>query len=368
MKLVLLLYVAAAQNFRNIETKKSQRKRLRIAVIGGSVSGSFLSKYLTDYDSNCLAIDSITILDPFKYAAPLTDLESNSIHQVYPFIGLDNIEYNHSLGRVLTDTLNNNENSENRLNQPQQGGRISTLILPDGTNIELGASIIYEGNKLVMDMIQNDPTLQVGEPHGSSNLLKAGTIMGESGTNNTTSNQTDDPSNRTIGTEYFNSWGIFNGFRGLSWPIFITSQMSFFQKRMTFLWRYHYDLYRINRATDRALQSFRHIYALLDDTSASAIRFRSPDDIWRAVGLWKVASCSFDELLNNLRFSPSTYDYWHEDASKRSLLSWWKTVVQRIVGITQGRSVLRHELLTAINLANNNQGNDQMTGTSSAIL
>ena len=78
-----------------------------------------------------------------------------------------------------------------------QGSRVPTLSLSDGTSIEFGISIIYEGNTLIMEMIRNDPTLQVGEPHVPKNETWK--------KNNTTSNY----------TEHSNmSWEIFNDFQG----------------------------------------------------------------------------------------------------------------------------------------------------------
>jgi hypothetical protein len=230
----------------------------------------------------------------------------------------------------------------------------------DGSIVDLGASIIFQGNQLVMEMIQNDPTLEVGEPHHGSNSdseIHQDTSSSPHGNKDGSSTVETQP---RIGNEYSDGWGIFNGFLGSSWPLYISSQMSSFQKEWTLLWRYHYDLFRIKRATDRAYQSFSRIYELLDDTSPSFIQYRSPDDIWKAVGLWKVANISFDDLLNQLGFSSHLYN---SSLPTYPFTSWVARIFQRIFGgIAQGRSLLRYELLTAINLANNNKGNEKMNG------
>jgi len=103
---------------------KRADKPTRIAIIGGGISGSFATKYLSDYDVDCTL--DITVFDP----PPSED---------------------------------------------HQGSRVSSYTLKDGTVVETGGSIVFGGNKLVNDMIEgsvgivdeegNDKSLRKTKPH-----------------------------------------------------------------------------------------------------------------------------------------------------------------------------------------------------------
>lgn len=99
-------------------------RRKKIAVIGAGISGTFVTKYLAEYDEKCL-IDSIVLFDP--------------------------------------------RNDESGL----QGGRVRSLRRDDGSVVELGASIIYSGNILAKEVVDADPNLVDVPPH-SSGLHKDG--------------------------------------------------------------------------------------------------------------------------------------------------------------------------------------------------
>ncbi len=118
LQLLLGFHLVAARS------NSKESKPTRIAIIGGGISGSFVTKYLTDYDVDC-SLD-ITVFDP----PPSED---------------------------------------------HQGSRVASYTLSDGTVIETGGSIIFGDNKLVNDLIEgsvrlvdengNDQSLQKTLPH-----------------------------------------------------------------------------------------------------------------------------------------------------------------------------------------------------------
>lgn len=243
----------------------SQKKT--IAIIGGGISGSFAAKYLADYDNDC-ALD-ITIFSSPKGSPG------------------------------------------------DQGSRVSSLQLDDGRTVELGASIIFDGNELVNEMIDGDEELVKVKPHSS------GAIEGEY---------------IEVRTEK-DGMGIYDGDSEKPFPLLVTN-MTADEKKKAVIWRYNLDLWRINQATTNALQSFSSIYDLLKSMDENSF-FESPNDVWRAVGLSRPASMSFDAYLDEIGVSSS--------------ISWWRNLIG-------GQGVMRSELYTAMNICNNNQINSQMTG------
>ncbi len=85
----------------------------RIAVIGGGISGTFASRYLTDFDQGC-NLESLHLYDPLP------------------------------LGEYT--------NQEDRNRILGQGSRVATLKLHDGRLVELGASIISDKFQLVKEI------------------------------------------------------------------------------------------------------------------------------------------------------------------------------------------------------------------------
>jgi len=93
----------------------------RIAVIGGGISGTFVSKYLAEYDKDC-ALQQITIFDPLPLGEQTTEISS-----------------------------------------PEwQGSRVASVRLMDNSVVEIGASVFYSGFHLIMAMIEGDSSLEVG--------------------------------------------------------------------------------------------------------------------------------------------------------------------------------------------------------------
>ena len=140
--------------------------------------------------------------------------------------------------------------------------------------------------------------------------------------------------------------GIYDGSH--SWSL-ITSNMTKKEVTKSMLWKYNFDLYRVDRATTRALDSFRQIYALLEDDSTI---FESPDILWDKVGLLPLTKTSFDEHLDSIGVSKS--------------VSWWKDYLASMLS-QEKMGDIRRELLDSMNMCNNNKANDQMTGEQSPL-
>lgn len=260
--LLLLLATTSTSTSNLVTATDSENKEeiKRIAIIGGGISGSFTAKFLSDYDDKCLL--DITIFEPPN-------------------------------------------------DSTVQGSRVSSYKLDDETTVELGASIIFEGNKLVNDIIDGDDELVKVAPHSSGSESP--------GVND--------------------GLAIFDGHINNPVPLLLANMTSD-EKKKALIWRYNLDLWRINQATTKALESFNLIYDLLESTHEKTY-FESPNDVWRAVGLANAASLSFDEYLDSIGVSSS--------------ISWWRNFLN-------GQGVARSELYAAMNVCNNNQVNSQMTG------
>jgi len=295
--ILLLVPVAEAVEASDENTNlKRKNKTTRIAIIGGGISGSFLTKYLVDYDIDC-SLD-ITVFDPTPSSSSSNDGNGN------PLYG---------------DSFN-------------QGSRISSHTLKDGTVVELGASILFGGNKLVNDMIEGSGDDH--DPDGNEN-------------------------EKLIKTKPRGGWseglGIYDGGRssnsnamykkGSLFPLWMLNTTKS-ETESHMMWRYNLDLWRIHTATQAAVESFEKIYELLDDCEHADTFFESPNDIWEKIGLSHEASTSFDEYLDGIGVSSS--------------IAWWRRWFLESMVAEQG--LVRSELYTAINICNNNQLNSQMTG------
>jgi prenylcysteine oxidase/farnesylcysteine lyase len=259
-------------------SEKDNHSKYKIAIIGGGVSGSFLSKYLVDYDVHCSL--EITIFDP--WIPKSNDHEDRNSDDLY----------DSSLG---------------------QGSRVSSYTFPDGRTVELGASVIFEGNRLINEMIDGDTNLRKVPAYSTGGLNSKEDIKHD-------------------------EFGIFHS-RSAPWILNLSNTTSG-ERKKSLLWRYNLDLYRMNKAAQKALSSFEMIYDILDSNHEASF-LSSPNDVWRAVGLSHAASVSFDEYLDYIGVS--------------SKLSWWRKLLSE-------QGLLRDELLTAINLNNNHQTNAEMTG------
>lgn len=115
------------------------------------------------------------------------------------------------------------------------------------------------------------------------------------------------------------------------------------------IWRYNLDLYRVNSATESALEAFGKVYESLESLHPDSF-LESPDSIWEGVGLGHVAHTSLEEYLDGIwvdKGGTGGVAWW-----RRLLLGWW--------GVEQG--VLREEMYEAMNMVNNGKNNRQMTG------
>jgi hypothetical protein len=191
-----------------------------------------------------------------------------------------------------------NQQDDNKVST-LQGGRVSTKILDDGTAVELGASILYSGNKLVSDMVDADPDLVRTHPEPKA----FGVWDGEDFTIN---------SNRKTARSF----------------------------SIRLAYRYNLDIFRMNRAVAKAINSFEKIYGLLENSSS--FYPLSADEIWDAVGLLSIARMNFEKYLDSIDLS--------KDDFFAKILS------------NFGFGVLRKELITSANLSNYNQKNSELNG------
>jgi prenylcysteine oxidase/farnesylcysteine lyase len=243
----------------------------KVAIIGGGVAGTFAAKYLADYDKAC-TLESITIFDPMPIGeATLVDQEGD-------------VDW--------------------------QGSRVSSLELKDGTVVELGASVAIKDFRLLVQMLEGDPTLKMGKAH--------------------TTGKEDDTRNDGI--------GIYDG--DGTWSL-LTSNTPSILSELKMLFRYNVDLWTMSRAAKTVQIALARIHAWLDSDYPTTF-FESPDEMWNASGLWHPAHMSFDAFLDAIGLPQE--------------LPWWRSYLPY-----QGS--LRAELLTAINLCNYNQGNSQVNGT-----
>ncbi len=260
------------------------KNRKRVAIIGGGISGTFATKYMAEYDIHC-EIESLTIFEPYCIQ------DCDQLKQTSTSVGVTP-----KTAFSKTDELG-------------QGSRVANVKLSDDTVVEIGASVVYSGNKLVVDMIQESPGLVKAQPfHPARNKKKI-----EQG-------QTD-PS----------GLGIYKG--NQKWYTITSNWLG----NAKVFWRYQLDLLKVRREANKMLGAFDGIYKILESTTSDSF-LQSPTEIWKAVGLYNATLVSFDKYLNLLGISTKD-DFFN-----------------------QGH--FRDELLMAMNLCNNNQDNEQMNGES----
>ncbi|KAL3764237.1 hypothetical protein ACHAWU_004049 [Discostella pseudostelligera] len=310
-----------------------QSNAYKVAIIGGGISGTFAAKYLAEYDVNhrsggcpdggggggdserdCL-LDEIVIYD----VSPPTSRFAQ-----------------HNRTDETSNTFTKPESSSDPRPQNWQGSRVASITLQDGSVVELGASIIYEGNQLVVDMMNGDPNrLKRGKPNGIGR----------------------DEETKTRAPSGF---GIFHGDH--QWLLNTASSFynypSFLQpilNRLYLLWRYNLDIFRLSRAVKQALQSFDEIYLLLNDTMHDVTYFDSPMDIWQTMGLRSLASISFHDFLDGLGlYRDASFEL--DGAADCGSTGWnWRRWVP-------GMGCMRAELLSAMTLNTYNQDLNQMNG------
>jgi prenylcysteine oxidase/farnesylcysteine lyase len=243
----------------------------KVAIIGGGVSGTFAAKYLADYDNNC-TLESITIFDPMPIGEATTVDQEGDVDW--------------------------------------QGSRVASLQLKDGTVVELGASVAINDFRLLVQMLEGDPTLKMGEAH--------------------TTGKEDNDRNDGI--------GIYDG--DGTWSL-LTSNTPSILSKLKMLLRYNVDLWTMSRAAKTLQIGLARIHAWLDSDYPTTF-FESPDEMWNASGMLRPAHMSFDAFLDAIGLPQE--------------LPWWRSYLP-----FQGS--LRAELLTATNLCNYNQANSQVNGT-----
>lgn len=248
----------------------------KIAVIGGGISGSFFTKYLVDYDSKC-------------------ELESFTIFEPYPVI----------------ETIKTKDVAVSADNANFQGSRVASLELDDGSVVEVGASVLYKGFYLVLDMLRKGG-LETDEPFA-------------------TGKDDNDAANLRDGM------GIYDG--NGAWAL-LTTGVPGFLKRWQMVLRYNWDLLKVSKICQQALSKFATLPAMLASTNPEFF-FDTPQDVWEALGLSKAVHNSYDQLLDVIGLSNE--------------MSWWRKYLPY-------QGILRKELLTAINLVNYNQDNANVNG------
>ena len=311
---------------------REDNQQYRIAIIGAGISGSFTSKYLAEYDVHHRHNDRtdcfIDRIDLFDVSPPPDD---NLVNATF---------------KAVSSSWGSDAPKE------YQGSRVSSLILSDGSVIELGASIIYSGNQLVVDMMAGDSALQKGAPMGLGKKQQQET------TQSTTS---DEPSGFGIyhgNREWLLSPNLFSRY-----PPMIQSIL----KPLYFVWRYNIDYFRLRNAVKQAIHAFDVVYDLLNNTEKEVTYFNNPMELWDAIGLKPLASISFHEFLDELGLSrdvslehSSSSGGIAEKAMRRSWWDWrsWLPCM----------GCLRSELVTAITINTYNQDLNEMNGKKLRII
>ncbi len=312
LHVALLLHSVLAKD----HDEASSSKGYRIAIIGGGISGSFVTKYLSEYDviSKCL-LDEFVVYDVSPPPPGFSDNE--------PQIHTDNNDDN-----IL-------QSSSDPRPENWQGSRVSAVTIKD-TVIELGASIIYDGNQLVVEMMNEDPdNLVRDDPMGAS--------------------EEDGDSGEPYG------FGIYHGDK--EWLLKtnnFASYPSFLRKMLvpiTFLWRYNLDYFRLQHAIKRAVHAFDIVYGLLNDTKNELTYFHSPMDLWDAIGLRTAAAISFHDLLDGLGLYRDASLEMQQETSTQSSNSWWNWRQW-----LPGMGCMRSELVTAMTINTYNADLNEMNG------
>ena len=309
----------------------------KIAIIGGGISGTFSAKYLAEYDVNhrttgdnnrdCL----LSEIDVYDVSPP--PLAANAHAE-----------------KVAEDGVVQSSSADPRPTQ-YQGSRVSSITLQDGSVVELGASIIYEGNKLVIDMMNGDPERLVkGKPMGTSS----------------TEEKEDDPTSKNrpsgFGIYHGNGQWLINTSHYGRYPKFIQKIFT----SLHLLWRYNLDLFRLKNAVRTAINSFDIIYNVLNDTMYDVTYFESPMDIWETMGLRRLADVSFHAFCDGLGlYRDATLELKEEDEEESSSTvssSWWNPYYWDWRKYIPGMGCIRSELVTAMTLNTYNQDLNEMNG------
>ncbi|KAL7576753.1 hypothetical protein ACA910_005668 [Epithemia clementina (nom. ined.)] len=296
----------------------------RIAVIGQGITGSFVTKYLADYDVHC-KMDSITIFEARPVEGPVVATTKTKGSNGDGAVVID--------GPTTTSIVNDKDNNTTAMDDPTywQGSRVTSVQLSEnGMNIELGASIGHVNFHLVLEMIRNDPTLELGAPFSTG-----------------VDELDDDPRQQE------RSMGIYHGhdtpWRFRTW----TSGRGPWTKwinKVLLLARYQFDLLKVTQLTQQAMDKFQQLPQLFHSTEADTF-FASPAEIWQRLGLLPAVQTSWSAFLDHAGVTTE-----QEGGTATRNGSWWSWSWSWPFS----SGLLRTELLTAINLVNYNQPNDQV--------
>lgn len=265
LKLLIVISVAKMSlvvSSKNHDTEEQPQEHnhshKRIAIIGGGISGSFTSNYLSQYDKNLCLLDSVTIFEPFS-----------SLSSSYPSLASES-------DATKAATVESNY---------FQGSRVESVKLSgEDIIVETGASIAFSGNLLLKEVIDSDLNLEYAPPHHVKPTKE----------NTTQTDNSDSPQ----------GLGIWNGQKFLLTTS--SSAKPAWLKKLQLLLRYNTDLIKLKKAVQNALISFDKVYnEILSDKE---ILIQSPEELWSRVGLFKPTLVSFDDFLDILGISKGDTD------------------------------------------------------------
>jgi prenylcysteine oxidase / farnesylcysteine lyase len=332
-------------------TTTAPTKGIRIAVIGGALSGSLTAKYVAEWDASC-RVSSITVFESVPIQSPVA-------------VGAGSSKISTSRGgSVDNDNDTDKDKDDVRLQKQDQGTRVQTVRVvtadddddaSEGALVEVGASIGYKEFHLILEHIRADPdhlklvppfstgTQQhgVGEEGGGGGGSSGSTMSylplyrglgiynGRSATNaaGEGGNDNDSPSHQDWS---LNTASIF----ACEW---IPDRWRELASNLAIAWRYGWELRKLTVVTKQFLKKFGTVPALLADPLAHF--FESPIDLWKHLGMDGLVAAPFDQVLEALHIPEE--------------LPAWRTAY-----LHQGS--VRREFLEAMNLVNYNQRNGQV--------
>ncbi|KAL7459583.1 hypothetical protein ACHAWC_011672 [Mediolabrus comicus] len=318
----------------------------RVAIIGGGISGTFTAKYLSDYDVSHL---HKPVNGKWRERCLLDEITVFDISPPPPGFSSDEDNQQPNLGSNIKDTI---KSSSDPRPESWQGSRVSSITVKE-TVVELGASIIYDGNQLVVDMMNGDP----------DNLARAEPMMGttkQEEEEEEEEEEEDEGSNVDINEPF--GFGIYHGNKEWLFKTNRFSQYPSFLRKIltsiTFLWRYNLDYFRLQKAIHRTVHSFDVVYSLLNDTQHELTYFDSPMDLFDAIGLRSASSISFHDLLDGIGLSrDASLEIQQQTTDDKNTAGWWDWRKW-----LPGMGCLRSELVTAMTLNTYNKDLNEMNG------
>lgn len=208
-------------------------QRNSVAIVGGSISGTFSARYLADYDTDCSL--SIVLFEPTESLASLTTISEEASQTSY------------------------------------QTSRVASIQIPTredgGTDIvEAGASVFYSTSYLVQEMIHNDADLQLQVVNRTTNM---GVYEGNGKWPLLMTNPPDITGGRI-------------------------SQMTW--RKLLLVGRYSWELVGVIRQCQIVLNGLARIPLLLQSLEEDSF-FDSPLSLWEASGLAQIVSMPWEAFL-----------------------------------------------------------------------